>query len=116
MIIERVHNTNCPWSETHQQKIDAIHEDIHWMFLIAGNLIFLDENIFNHIIYEITFSGNIITVDSEGEPNMIPSEIMHNSIKQSKNVNIDLSLKFLTNQMLIIDVPGADKAVDDIIK
>lgn len=47
---------------------------------------------------------------------MIPSEIMHNSIKQSKNVNIDLSLKFLINQMLVIDVPGADKAVDDIIK
>lgn len=47
---------------------------------------------------------------------MIPSEIMHNSIRQSKNVNTDLSLKILTNRMLVIDVPGADKAVDDVIK
>lgn len=55
-------------------------------------------------------------MDSEGEPNMIPSEIMQNSIKQSKKVNIELSLKFLTNQMLVVDVPGSEEAVDDIIK
>jgi len=47
---------------------------------------------------------------------MIPSEIMHYSIKQSKNVNIDLTLKFLTNQLLPVDVPGSDEAVDDVIK
>lgn len=35
-IIEHVHNKNCQWSESFQQKIDTIHEDIHWMFLIAG--------------------------------------------------------------------------------
>lgn len=47
---------------------------------------------------------------------MIPSEIMHNSIKQSKKINLDLTLKFLTNQMLVIDVPGSEEAVDDVIK
>jgi len=55
-------------------------------------------------------------VDSEGEPSMIPSEIMHHSIKQSKNVNLELTLKFLTNQMLAMDVPGSAEAVDDVIK
>jgi len=47
---------------------------------------------------------------------MIPSEIMHYSIKRSEKVNIDLSLKFLTNQMLVIDTPGSEEAVDDVIK
>lgn len=55
-------------------------------------------------------------MDSDGEPSMIPSEIMHYSIKQSKKVNIDLTLNFLTNQMLVIDVPGSDEAVDDVVK
>lgn len=55
-------------------------------------------------------------MDSEGEPSMIPSEIMYHSIKQSKKINIDLCLKFLTNQMLVMDVPGSEEAVDDVIK
>lgn len=58
----------------------------------------------------------MLTVDSEGEPSMIPSEIMQYSIKQSKKVNIDLSLKFLSNQMLVMDVPGSEETVDDVIK
>lgn len=62
------------------------------------------------------FSGHILTVDSEGEPSMIPSEIMHYSIEQSKNVNMDLTMKFFTNQMLVMDVPGSAEAVDDVIK
>lgn len=69
-----------------------------------------------HNLLNYFFLGHVITVDSEGEPNMIPSEIMQYSIKQSKKVNIELSLKFLTNQMLVIDVPGSEEAVDDIIK
>lgn len=55
-------------------------------------------------------------MDSEGEPSMIPPEIMNYSIKQSKNVNIDFTLKFLTNQMLVIDTPGSEEAVDDVVK
>ncbi|CAI6367793.1 unnamed protein product [Macrosiphum euphorbiae] len=95
-VIEHVHSSGSyQWPESFQQKIDAVNEDIHWMFLIAGH---------------------ILTVDSEGEPSMIPSEIMHHSIKQSKNVNLDLTLKFLTNQMLVMDVPGSAEAVDDVIK
>lgn len=47
---------------------------------------------------------------------MICSEIMLYSIKRSENVNIELSLKFLTNQMLVIDTPGSEEAVDDVIK
>ncbi|XP_025409215.1 exportin-4-like isoform X2 [Sipha flava] len=94
-IIEHVHSGNCQWSESFQQKINTIHENIHWMFLIAGH---------------------ILTVDSEGEPSMIPSEIMHHSIKQSKKVNIDMTLKFLNNQMLVMDIPGSEESVDDVIK
>lgn len=41
MTIEQVHNLSCQWSENYQQKIDDIHENIHWLFLIAGNLIFM---------------------------------------------------------------------------
>lgn len=62
------------------------------------------------------FLGHILTVDSEGEPSMIPPEIMNYSIKQSKKVNIELTLKFLTNKMLVMDTPGSEEAVDDIIK
>jgi len=62
------------------------------------------------------FSGHILTVDSEGEPSMIPSEIMNHSIEQSKKVNMDLTMKYLTNQMLVMDVPGSAEAVDDVIK
>lgn len=37
VILEQVHSDrSCQWSESFQQKINAIHEDIHWMFLIAG--------------------------------------------------------------------------------
>lgn len=62
------------------------------------------------------FTGHVLTVDSEGEPSMVPSEIMQYSIKQSKKVNIDLTLKFLSNQMLVMDVPGSEDTVDDVIK
>jgi len=37
VIFEQVHNNrSCQWSESFQQQINIIHEDIHWMFLIAG--------------------------------------------------------------------------------
>lgn len=37
IIIEHIHNSgSCQWSESIQKKINSIHEDIHWMFLIAG--------------------------------------------------------------------------------
>lgn len=65
---------------------------------------------------QLIFTGHVLTVDSEGEPSMIPSEIMQYSIKQSEKVNMDLSLKFLTNQMLIIDKPISEEAVDDVVK
>lgn len=68
-----------------------------------------------HILLNINL-GHVLTVDSEGEPSMIPPEIMNYSIKQSKIVNIDVTLKFLTNQMLVIDTPGSEKAVDDVVK
>ncbi|XP_050429581.1 exportin-4-like [Adelges cooleyi] len=95
-VIEHVHSGGgSNWSESFQQHVDSIHENIHWMFLIAGH---------------------VLTVDSEGEPSMIPSEIMHHSIKQSKKVNIDMTLKFLMNQMLVMDVPGSEEAIDDVVK
>ncbi|XP_050536237.1 exportin-4-like isoform X2 [Daktulosphaira vitifoliae] len=94
--IEHIHSSGSNnWSESFQQHIDSIHEDMHWMFLIAGH---------------------VLTVDSEGEPSMIPSEIMHYSIRQSKKINIDLSIKYLMSQMLVMDVPGSEEAVDDVIK
>jgi len=50
IIIEHVHRSgSCQWPESFQQKIDAVNEDIHWMFLIAGNvLISLDSLV--HVI------------------------------------------------------------------
>lgn len=50
-VIERLHNISCQFPQPYQQKIDEIHEDIHWMLLIAGILIFINEIIFNCIIY-----------------------------------------------------------------
>jgi len=37
VIIKQVHSDrSCQWSEAFQKKVNVIHEDIHWMFLIAG--------------------------------------------------------------------------------
>lgn len=37
IIIEHIHNSgSCQWPESVQKKINSIHDDIHWMFLIAG--------------------------------------------------------------------------------
>lgn len=39
-IIESIQmGENYQMSNYFQQKMDTIHEDIHWMFLIAGNCV-----------------------------------------------------------------------------
>lgn len=39
-VIEQVHNSGSnEFANSVQHKIDAIHEDIHWLFLIAGKVL-----------------------------------------------------------------------------
>lgn len=63
--------------------------------------------------------GHVISMDSEGETALIPSEIMHYSIQQASSgqVNVATTLKVLaspTHQLL--DIPGADESSDHVVR
>lgn len=63
--------------------------------------------------------GHVISMDSEGETALIPSEIMHYSIHQASSgqVNVATTLKLLaspTHQLL--DIPGADESSDHVVR
>jgi hypothetical protein len=58
--------------------LDSLFEDIHWLVLVAGH---------------------VLTMESEGETPLIPSEITHHSIQQSAagGVDIDTTLRLLAS-------------------
>uniref|UniRef100_A0A1B6DRC6 Exportin-4 n=2 Tax=Clastoptera arizonana TaxID=38151 RepID=A0A1B6DRC6_9HEMI len=88
-------NGNCNMRPT---SLDVIFEDIHWILLI---------------------SGHVICMDSEGETAMIPSEIMHYSIRQnsSNQADVNTSLKLLGSPtQRIQDIPGAEESADHVVR
>lgn len=50
-MIEYARSGNVQWSESFQQKVESIQEDIHWLFLIAGT-----------ILYFYIYAGNFNTL------------------------------------------------------
>ena len=53
-----------------------LYEDIHWILLI---------------------SGNVLTLDTDGETTLIPPEIMRYSLGKSSEVNVETSLRVLAS-------------------
>ncbi|XP_021938443.1 exportin-4-like, partial [Zootermopsis nevadensis] len=94
--LQRMHSQAMNISDT--SILDCLFEDLHWLILIAGH---------------------VISMDSEGETALIPSEIMHYSIHQASSgqVNVATTLKLLaspTHQLL--DIPGADESSDHVVR
>ena len=53
-----------------------LYEDIHWILLV---------------------SGNVLTMDTDGETALIPTEIMRYSLDKANEVNIETSLRVLAS-------------------
>lgn len=67
----------------------------------------------------VSLLGHVITMDSEGETALIPSEIMHYSILQasSGHVNVETTLKLLASPThQLPDIPGADESSDHVVR
>jgi len=56
--------------------LSDLYEDLHWLLLV---------------------SGNIITLDTDGEAALIPAEIMRFSLEQANSVNVETSLRLLAS-------------------
>ena len=72
-----------------------LYEDLHWLVLIAGN---------------------VITLDTDGEAALIPSEIMRFSLDRASSVNVQTSLEVLASPgRPSSDVPGFENS-DPVIR
>ncbi|XP_067013326.2 exportin-4 isoform X2 [Anabrus simplex] len=94
--LQRIHLQAMDISSSNQ--LDCLFEDIHWLVLIAGHL---------------------ISMDNEGEIASIPAEMMHYSIQQgsSGSININTTLKVLGSPGLQVrDIPGAEESTDHIVR
>ncbi|GFR98351.1 exportin-4 [Elysia marginata] len=72
----------------------ALHEDIHWIVLVAGNL---------------------LADSAEGETPTIPSNLMKFSIERAKAVDIPLTMKMLASPADKLD-PSLEDKVDSVIR
>ncbi|CAL1532791.1 unnamed protein product [Lymnaea stagnalis] len=84
---------------SHETTVDisglhALQEDLHWLILVTGN---------------------VLADAAEGETPTIPSVIMKYSINQSKNVDINLTLKMLSSLGEKLD-PAQEMNVDPVIR
>ncbi|XP_069695986.1 exportin-4-like isoform X2 [Periplaneta americana] len=94
--LQRIHSQCMNISDTNI--LNCLFEDIHWLVLIAGH---------------------VISMDSEGETALIPSEIMHYSIQQASSgqVNVETTLNLLASPgHHLLDIPGADESSDHVVR
>ena len=67
-----------------------LFEDIHWVVLIAGN---------------------VLSLDVDGETALIPSEVMHHSINQAGSIDVSKSLEVLASPgQPASDIPGHESS------
>ena len=75
--------------------LSDLYEDIHWILLVTGN---------------------VITLDTDGEATLIPSEIMRFSLEQAPKVDVESSLRMLASPGTpSSEVPGQETA-DPVIR
>ena len=97
--LSRLHGQIQRLAQSGNMAIDKVlgdlYEDIHWLLLIAGN---------------------VLTLDTDGETAVIPPEIMKYSIEKAAEVNIEASLQVLASPgQPSSDIPGHESA-DPVIK
>lgn len=81
-----------------QEILSTLHEDIHWLLLIAGH---------------------VLCTENEGEQSLIPSEIMEYSIQQMTTGGADIttSLKLLASPgASVYEIPTAEQTADHVIR
>jgi len=70
--------------------LSDLYEDLHWLLLIAGN---------------------VLTLDTDGEAALIPSEIMRFSLEQASSANVESSLRLLASPgQPASDTPGYESS------
>lgn len=75
--------------------LSDLYEDIHWILLVACN---------------------VVTLDTDGETALIPTEIMRFSLDQATAVDVDTSLRLLASPgQPSAEIPGHEKA-DPVIR
>ncbi|KAK6169678.1 hypothetical protein SNE40_020678 [Patella caerulea] len=75
--------------------LNILHEDLHWLILVAAH---------------------VLTEEAEGETPMIPADIMAYSISNSKNVDIQTTLKVLSSPgERVDDIPGS-QTTDGVVR
>ena len=92
--ITRLHGQIQRISSQGGTEVDAVlsdlFEDVHWILLIAGN---------------------VLSLDVDGETALIPPEVMHHSINQSAGVDISKSLEVLASPgKPVSEIPGAESS------
>ncbi len=67
-----------------------------------------------HFLYLI--AGNVLTLDTDGETALIPSQIIHHSIEQKSSVHVEASLRVMASPgQPTMDVPGYESS-DQVIR
>jgi len=75
--------------------LSNLYDDLHWLLLIAGN---------------------VLTLDTDGEPSLIPGEIMKYSLEQAPSVNVEASLRVLASpEQSASEVPGYE-STDTVVR
>ena len=70
--------------------LSDLFEDVHWVVLIAGN---------------------VLSLDVDGETALIPSEVMHHSIHQAGSIDVSKSLEVLASPgQPAADIPGHESS------
>ena len=92
--ISRLHGQIQRISSQGGTEVDAVladlFEDVHWILLVAGN---------------------VLSLQVEGETVMIPPEIMQHSIAQQATVDLAKSLEVLASPgKPVSDIPGSDNS------
>lgn len=76
--------------------LKVLHEDFHWLILLAGHL---------------------LTEEAEGEAPLIPSDIMEYSISQGHSVNLEATLRVLgTPSERLENIPGSEQGIDNVVR
>ena len=82
-------------NHTIDKALSNLYEDIHWILLVVGN---------------------VLTLDTDGEAALIPSEIMRFSIDSTSHVNLEASLRVLASPGQSANEVTNHEATDPVIR
>ncbi|CAI9742263.1 exportin-4-like isoform X1 [Octopus vulgaris] len=89
-------NMNSSNISINEELFKVLHEDLHWLILIAGHL---------------------LTEECEGDTPLIPADIMEYSISQEPSVNLDITLRVLGSPSERLEnIPGSEQGTDNVVR